>query len=154
MLNKLRTKAYGVLASDVGNGFLPVRAARKVANYANDVTGRFLADEAELLEREQPLANEPMKKVTRDQAPVTVFHVGRNPKNLERIKLVLEGRNIKFTISNIEEDPAAKSAVMRDGNGPLPLTFVAGECVGGAIALANMDQRGELVPLVFGDDAR
>jgi glutaredoxin-related protein len=52
---------------------------------------------------------------------------------------------------NIQDDPAAQSAVRRDSKGfRLPVVFIAGEVIGGRAELANLSASGELKKKVFG----
>ena len=61
------------------------------------------------------------------------------------------GNGVPYQVMNIQEDPAAQSAVRRDSKGQrLPVVFIAGECVGGREALINLANTGELKRKVFG----
>ena len=64
---------------------------------------------------------------------------------------VIDANGIKYTVTNIQEDPAAQYAVKRDSNGVrLPVVFIAGDCIGGRVELVNAATSGELKKKVFG----
>ena len=64
---------------------------------------------------------------------------------------ILEGAGIPYKVMNIQEDPAAQSAVRRDSKGfRLPVVFIAGEVIVGRAELTNLAASGELKKKVFG----
>ena len=68
-----------------------------------------------------------------------------------RLTEVLDGAGIPYKVINIQDDPAAQSAVRRDSKGfRLPVVFIAGEAVGGRQELVNLQTSGELAKKVFG----
>ena len=132
-------------------------AARK----ANDALGRPLADETELEERREfearqtkpgaaPAAPAP-KAVAGDAAPVIVYYMDKQKRDVSKLTDILDANGVKYTVTNIQEDPAAQYAVRRDSHGlRLPVVFVAGDCVGGREQLVNAASSGELKKKVFG----
>jgi glutaredoxin-related protein len=133
-----------------------------VARKANDALGRPLADESELEDRREfeartaksaattPAAAVP-KPVAGDAAPVIVFYMEKQKRDVSKLTDILDANGIKYTVTNIQEDPAAQYAVRRDSKGlRLPVVFVAGECVGGREQLVNAASSGELKKKVFG----
>ena len=72
-------------------------------------------------------------------------------RDATRLTEILDGANIPYKVSNIQEDAAAQMAVRRDSKGfRLPVVFVAGEPVGGRAELVNLMNSGELSKKVFG----
>ena len=135
-------------------------AARK----ANDALGRPLADEAELEERrdfeartaksDSGAAAAPAKPAATpagDAAPVIVYYMEKQKRDVSKLTDILDANGIKYTVTNIQEDPAAQYAVKRDSKGlRLPVVFVAGDCVGGREQLINAASSGDLKKRVFG----
>jgi glutaredoxin-related protein len=136
-------------------------AARK----ANEALGRPLADEAELEERREFDARSakpangaavatPAKPATTssgDAAPVIVYYMEKQKRDVSKLTDILDANGIKYTTTNIQEDPAAQYAVKRDSKGlRLPVVFVAGDCLGGREQLVNAASSGELKKKVFG----
>jgi glutaredoxin-related protein len=133
-------------------------AARK----ANDALGRPLADEAELADRRvfearasgeaAPAATASPSSAAREAAPVIVYFMDKQKRDVSKVTDVLDTNGIVYTVTNIQEDPAAQYAVKRDSNGQrLPVVFIAGECVGGRVELVNLASTGELKKKVFGE---
>ena len=155
MLESLRTRLYGVLASKTGNGFLPVRLAKGAALYANDVVGRPLAPAGELAERrelERQLAERRREQSApaREQAPIVIFHIDRQPREVDKLRELLRAEGLEFEERNIADDEAAQSAAKMDsGFARFPMVFIAGDYIGGVEALANLVQRRELEALVY-----
>ncbi len=134
-----------------------------VAKKANEVLGRPLADEHELEDRRAFTAKSVGGAVVvaapaggaaegaADAAPVIVYYMEKQKRDVSKLTDVLDTQGIKYTVTNIQEDPAAQYAVRRDSNGQrLPVCFVAGECIGGKVELINAAQTGELKKKVFG----
>jgi glutaredoxin len=68
-----------------------------------------------------------------------------------RLTEVLDGAGIPYKVMNIQDDPAAQSAVRRDSKGfRLPVVFIAGEAIGGRAELTNLAASGALKKRVFG----
>lgn len=133
------------------------------AKKANEVLGRPLADEQELQDRRAfssktvggavvvaapaPAA----ESAAGDTAPVIIYYMEKQKRDVIKLTDVLDTQGIKYTVTNIQEDPAAQYAVRRDSNGHrLPVCFIAGECIGGKVELINAAQTGELKKKVFG----
>jgi glutaredoxin-related protein len=75
----------------------------------------------------------------------------KQKRDVSKLTDILDANGIKYTVTNIQEDPAAQYAVRRDSKGlRLPVVFVAGECVGGREQLVNAASSGELKKKVFG----
>lgn len=134
-----------------------------VAKKANDALGRPLADEHELQDRRAFEARTKGGAVvaaasgggasaaTGDAAPVIVYYMDKQKRDVSKLTDVLDTQGIKYTVTNIQEDPAAQFAVRRDSKGQrLPVCFIAGECVGGRVELVNLATSGELKKKVFG----
>jgi len=153
LADSIRAKAFGLVRR------LPGKAG-ELALKANEALGRPLADEHELADRRQFAAGrgnvtvvaQPAPKPDREQAPVIVYFVDRKEQKREVRKLtdILEANGIVYTVTDIQEDPAAQFAVKRDSGGRLPAVFVAGECIGGREQLVNAAASGELTKKVFG----
>jgi glutaredoxin-related protein len=75
----------------------------------------------------------------------------KQKRDVSKLTDILDTQGIKYTVTNIQEDPAAQYAVRRDSGGQrLPVAFIAGECVGGKVELVNLVSSGELKKKVFG----
>jgi len=153
LIDHLRARAKGVID----------RAPGKLGDYArraNEALGRPLADADELADRHafdalgsaRPAPAKQTKQTEgREPAPVVVYHMDKTRRDATRLTEILDGANIPYKVSNIQEDPAAQMAVRRDSKGfRLPLVFVAGEPVGGRAELVNLLNSGELSKKVFG----
>jgi glutaredoxin-related protein len=138
---------------------LPGKAG-ELARKANAALGRPLADAAELADRRAFEARATVAGATpasapsgaaREAAPVVVYHMDKTRRDATRLTEVLEGAGIPYKVMNIQEDPAAQSAVRRDSKGfRLPVVFIAGEAIGGRAELTNLAASGELKKKVFG----
>ena len=153
-IDRTRARAHGALNK------LPGKLG-DVARKANDVLGRPLADEAELEDRRDfearqskgtaPAAPAPKPTATGDAAPVIVYYMEKQKRDVSKLTDILDANGIKYTVTNIQEDPAAQYAVRRDSNGHrLPVVFIAGDCIGGRVELVNAASSGELKKRVFG----
>jgi glutaredoxin-related protein len=149
VLVRARSKAFSVVER------VPGRAGELVRK-ANEALGRPLADEAELRDREAFASGAgsptltPTKPKT-DQAPVIVYYMEKQKRDVGKLTDILDANGVKYTATNIQEDPAAQYAVRRDSKGiRLPVVFVAGECLGGREHLVNAAGNGELKKKVFG----
>jgi hypothetical protein len=155
--DRLRAKAHAAmdkLPGKLGD------AARK----ANEALGRPLADERELEDRRAFTATTKGGVVTAaapapataaaatgEAAPVIVYYMDKQKREVSKLTDVLDANGIQYTVTNIQEDPAAQFAVRRDSKGlRLPVAFIAGECVGGKVELVNLASSGELKKKVFG----
>jgi glutaredoxin len=132
-------------------------AARK----ANEALGRPLADEHELADRRTFEARggtgataaraATPTRVRGEHAPVIVYYMDKQKRDVSKLTDVLDTQGIEYTVTNIQEDPAAQFAVRRDSKGHrLPVVFIAGDCVGGRAELVNLASSGELAKRVFG----
>lgn len=151
LIDRVRAKAFAAIDR------APSRV-RDLAHKANDVLGRPLADEDELAERRAFAAGagnvtivaQP-KPATREQAPVLVYFMDKQRRDVSKLTDVLDANGIAYTATNIQEDPAAQAAVRRDSRGiRLPVVFVAGDCIGGRVELVNAASTGELKKKAFG----
>lgn len=173
-LDDLRAKAYEMLRTKAGEKFLPVRLARGVLVFVNDMAGRPLAPKDELDERRDyerrrvekiaahatRMAAERAAEAAEDKAaaaakrqaaPVVVYVDDNSTRELKRISDVLRGRDIPFTQADVQSDDATRSWVYTTAKvNELPLVFVAGQPIGGFNELVQADATGELVKLVFG----
>jgi glutaredoxin-related protein len=132
-----------------------------VAKKANEALGRPLADEHELEDRRAftartkggavVVAASPPAADAGEAAPVIVYYMEKQKRDVSKLTDILDTQGIKYTVTNIQEDPAAQYAVRRDSHGQrLPVAFIAGECVGGKVELVNLASSGELKKKVFG----
>jgi glutaredoxin-related protein len=82
---------------------------------------------------------------------VIVYYMEKQKRDVSKLTDILDANGIKYTVTNIQEDPAAQYAVRRDSKGiRLPVAFVAGDCIGGRAELVNAASSGELKKKVFG----
>lgn len=147
-LDALRAKAFKVVAK--------VPALAK----ANEFLGRPLADEHELEDRRAfavgkggmaVTSKPPQPAAATEQAPVIVYYMEKQKRDVSKLTDILDANGITYTVTNIQEDPAAQYAVRRDSKGiRLPVVFVAGDCIGGREHLVNAASSGELKKKVFG----
>jgi glutaredoxin len=153
-LDALRAEAHRTIDRMPGK-------AGDLARKANTALGRPLADAVELADRRAfetratpsaagatpaPAAGKP-----REAAPVVVYHMDKTRRDATRLTEALDGAGIPYKVMNIQEDPAAQSAVRRDSKGfRLPVVFIAGEAIGGRAELTNLVASGELKKRVFG----
>lgn len=154
LADRLRARAHAAIDK------LPGKLG-DVAKKANEALGRPLADEHELQDRRAFTAKSkggavvvsapPAPAASGDAAPVIVYYMEKQKREVSKLTDVLDTQGIKYTVTNIQEDPAAQYAVRRDSNGiRLPVCFIAGECVGGKVELVNLASSGELKKKVFG----
>jgi len=152
LADRLRARAHDAL------GRVPGRVGEKLRG-VNDALGRPLADEVELADRrafqaksakvEGPAAG--ANATTREAAPVIIYYMDKQKRDVGKLTDILDANGIKYTATNIQEDPAAQYAVRRDSKGfRLPVVFVAGDCLGGRAELVNAASSGELQKKVFG----
>lgn len=134
-----------------------------VATKLNEALGRPLADEDELADRRAFSARTVGGAVTvsapaaapvataGEQAPVIVYYMDKTKRDVTKLTDVLDANGVRYTATNIQEDPAAQYAVRRDSNGHrLPVVFIAGDCLGGRAELVNAASSGDLKKRVFG----
>jgi glutaredoxin-related protein len=154
LIDRVRARAYAALDRAPGK-------VRDLAHKANEALGRPLADADELAERRAFAAGRgnvtavaqpaPAKSETQDQAPVLVYFMDKQKRDVGKLTDILDANGITYTVTNIQEDPAAQAAVRRDSRGiRLPVVFVAGDCLGGRTELVNAASSGELKKKVFG----
>lgn len=154
MLDRFKKKAHQVLSSDRGNGFAPVRLARRAAQRANDALGRPLSSEQELAERrayESASTVDSGPTEERVAAPVMIFHLDKHHVKVKKMRDVLDAAGIPYQTQNLENDPAGISATNRDAGGfKMPVVFIAGTCHGGLEQLINLQGNRQLEKLVYG----
>lgn len=151
LLDRVRARAYAALDRAPG----PVR---DLAHKANDALGRPLADHDELEDRRNFAAGRGNVTIVAqpspargEQAPVIVYFMDKQKRDVGRLTEILDANGVTYTVTNIQEDPAAQAAVRRDSHGArLPVVFIAGDCIGGRIELVNAVSSGELKKKVFG----
>jgi len=153
--DRLRARAHAALEK------MPGKVGDKLRG-VNEALGRPLADESELEDRREfeartakSSATTPAapaaKPVAGEAAPVIVYYMDKQKRDVSKLTDVLDANGIKYTITNIQEDPAAQFAVRRDSKGlRLPVVFVAGDCIGGREHVINSAASGELAKKVFG----
>jgi len=153
MLERLRARAFEMIERAPGRVGESLRRA-------NEALGRPLADADELEDRRAFAATSTSTGTTtrpstststKEQAPVMVYFMDKQKRDVAKLTDVLDANGITYTVTNIQEDPAAQYAVRRDSHGiRLPVVFVAGDCVGGRQELVNAVSNGELKKKVFG----
>jgi glutaredoxin-related protein len=154
LADRIRARAHAALER------VPGVVGEKLRN-ANEALGRPLAAEAELADRRDfesrstaatPPAVAPKPATPAgEQAPVIVYYMEKQKRDVSKVTDILDANGIKYTVTNIQEDPAAQYAVRRDSKGiRLPVAFVAGDCIGGRAELVNAVSSGELKKKVFG----
>ncbi len=95
--------------------------------------------------------------VTTKRAPAPVvmyFEKDRNQRLIERVRELLNAKQIPFTALDVSGDAATVAFVMREAaceDDDLPIVFVAGAPVGGFNELVEWDVSGKLKRAVFGD---
>lgn len=149
--DRIRAKAHAALER------VPGKVGDKLRD-VNEVLGRPFADETELQDRRAFVDKRPMAapapaqaEKTGEQAPVIVYYMEKQKRDVSKLTDILDANGVKYTVTNIQEDPAAQYAVRRDSNGArLPVVFVAGDCIGGREALVNAATSGDLKKRVFG----
>lgn len=155
--DRLRARAHAALDK------LPGKLG-EAAKKANEALGRPLADAHELEDRRAFAAQTkggavavaaaspaPAAAASGEAAPVIVYYMDKQKREVSKLTDVLDTQGITYTVTNIQEDPAAQFAVRRDSKGlRLPVAFIAGECVGGKVELVNLAATGELKKKVFG----
>jgi hypothetical protein len=170
-MDEVRARAYELLRGSGRDRFLPIRLARGVLVFVNDMAGRPLASKEELEERREyeriraaraAEAKEKARidaekaaaaggKARREAAPVVVYVDGRSGRDLKRISDVLKGRDIPWTQADVEGDDATRSWVYTTAKvNELPIVFIAGQPIGGFQELVQADASGELVKMVYG----
>ena len=154
MFEELRSKAYSVLTSPTGDRLPAVHWSKRALLYWNDLLGRPLASADEFRERYEYRraqgASEAGSSQVAEVAPVVVYHRGRYPRELEKIRTLLRAEDIPHEVLNIADDEASLSAVAMESRGfPLPVVFIAGTAIGGAQQLANLSANRELAALVW-----
>jgi glutaredoxin-related protein len=155
LADRIRAKAHAALER------VPGKVGDKLRS-ANEALGRPFAAEDELADRREfesrtasatPVAAAAPKPATPagEQAPVIVYYMEKQKRDVSKLTDILDANGIKYTVTNIQEDPAAQYAVRRDSKGiRLPVAFVAGDCIGGRAELVNAASSGELKKKVFG----
>jgi glutaredoxin-related protein len=150
MIDRIKSRAFRLLERVPGGVGDRLRRL-------NETLGRPLADENELEDRRAFASSAPagasatQTPVTNEQAPVLVYHMDKQRRDVPKLTDILDANGVIYKIVNIQEDPAAQFAVKRDSKGlRLPVVFVAGECVGGREQLINAASTGELKKKVRG----
>lgn len=154
LADRIRAKAHAALER------VPGKVGDKLRD-VNEALGRPFADESELEDRRAFGEKRPATATrvpapaaapqTGEQAPVIVYYMEKQKRDVSKLTDILDANGVKYTVTNIQEDPAAQYAVRRDSNGArLPVVFVAGDCIGGREALVNAATSGDLKKRVFG----
>ena len=93
----------------------------------------------------------------REPVPVMVyFEKDRNQRLIERVRELLESKQIPFRALDVSGDAATLSFVVREAqceDDDLPIVFVGGTVVGGFNELVDWDVSGKLKTAVFGPSA-
>ena len=92
--------------------------------------------------------------VKREPAPVIVyFEKDRNQRLIERVRELLESKQIPFRALDVSGDAATLAFIVREAkceDDDLPIVFVGGTVVGGFNELVDWDVSGRLKTAVFG----
>lgn len=90
----------------------------------------------------------------REPAPVMVyFERDRNQRLIERVRELLEAKQIPFRALDVSGDSATLAFIVREAkceDDDLPIVFVGGTPVGGFNELVDWDVSGKLHAAVFG----
>jgi glutaredoxin len=90
----------------------------------------------------------------REPAPVVVyFEKDRNQRLIERVRELLESKQIPFSALDVSGDAATLAFIVREAkceDDDLPIVFVGGTVVGGFNELVDWDVSGKLKTAVFG----
>jgi glutaredoxin len=149
--DKLRTTVHGVLSSEKGDQYKPVKLLREVLGTANDLAGRPFCTAEELLERRHVAGNGATQK--REPAPVMLYFDGKDHRTKKKMEELLTGKDIPFKVLDVTDDEATRSGATTAAKQlEFPLLFIAGEPVGGLHELTQLDVNGQLVRRVFGAD--
>ena len=96
----------------------------------------------------------PAPKPKREPAPVVVyFERDRNQRLIERVRELLEAKQIPFRALDVSGDAATLAFIVREAkceDDDLPIVFVGGTPVGGFTELVDWDVSGKLHTAVFG----
>jgi hypothetical protein len=96
----------------------------------------------------------PKPAARREPVPVMVyFEKDRNQRLIERVRELLESKQIPFRALDVSGDAATLAFVMREAkceDDDLPIVFVGGTVVGGFNELVDWDVSGKLKTAVFG----
>jgi glutaredoxin len=152
---------HSLLASERGNGLLPIRWTRQAASFVNDLAGRPIRSAEEIARKEQELreleasqkaaATGAKEKARREAAPVVVYVTDQDPRTRKKVEEVLKGRDIPYVVNDVTDDESTRSwALTQARKTEFPLVFVAGEPVGDLHDLTQLDVTGGLVKRVFG----
>ena len=145
LADRLRAKAHAALErvpGDVGDKLARERSARPPARRRSRARGsprvRRRGEEAGCG------SHAPARREGRtEQAPVIVYYMEKQKRDVSKLTDILDANGVTYTVTNIQEDPAAQYAVRRDSNGVrLPVVFIAGDCIGGREALVNASSIG------------
>ncbi|MDB4965948.1 MAG: hypothetical protein JWN44_1637 [Myxococcales bacterium] len=149
--DKLRTTVHGVLRSEKGDQYKPVKILREVLGTANDLAGRPFCTQEELEERRNAGASGAVLK--REPAPVMLYFDGKDHRTKKKMEELLTGKEIPFKVLDVTDDEATRSwATTQAKQVEFPLLFIAGEAVGGLHELTQLDVNGQLARRVFGAD--
>lgn len=92
--------------------------------------------------------------VKREPAPVIVyFEKDRNQRLIERVRELLESKQIPFRALDVSGDAVTLAFIVREAkceDDDLPIVFVGGTVVGGFNELVDWDVSGRLKTAVFG----
>lgn len=160
--DQARVLLHDLLTSPRGDGLRPVRALRQALSAANDLLGRPLCSQEELVARAQRIADAEAAlrartgagaapQTRREAAPVVVYVDDQDLRSRKKIEEVLKARDIPYKLNDVTEDYASRSWALTTARASeLPLVFVAGEPIGGLHELTQADVDGTLLRRVYG----
>ena len=164
VLRRGRVLLHGVLASEKGDRLPPLRWTRQALSFVNDLAGRPLCSQDELLRRDAEHAalnaevaavregkKSPVAPARREAAPVILYITDQDMRTKKKLEEILKGRDIPYTINDVTDDESSRSwALTQAKKLEFPLLFVAGEAIGGLDEVMQLDVTGGLLKKVFG----
>jgi hypothetical protein len=161
MLDVLRTTLHRMLETPRGDRLAAVRVPKMLARQLNDLLGHPLCSADELARRRAALeklrslrGQKGGERLAREAAPVIVyFEKDRNQRLLDRVRELLDARQITHRMLDVTGDEATMAFVTREAEcepDDLPIVYVGGSPIGGYNELVEADVSGALRTAVFG----
>jgi glutaredoxin-related protein len=152
MADRVRVAVHGVLSSENGDQYRPVKVLREVLGTANDLVGRPFCSAEELESRRARGAKfVAATQQKREPAPVMLYFDGKDHRSKAKLEELLRSRDVPFKVLDCTDDEATRSWAIAAAKQPeFPLLFIAGEAVGGLHEVTQLDVNGGLKRRVFG----
>jgi|SRR5579871_4085760 len=150
--DRVRTMVNGVLSSEKGDRYRPVKVVRQILGTANDLAGRPFCSAEELSRRRaRRAAAVETSPARREPAPVMLYFDGKDHRTKKKMEELLAARDVPFKLLDCTDDEATRSwAQAAAKQSEFPLLFIAGEAVGGLHELQQLDVSDGLRKRVFG----